>query len=243
MTPEQFVAATSDAFQSIGARHYFGPRAKAAAESLGIDQFRFYFAGRGGFLGEVDSEVLLSSFGYFNPAVVHKMWTTSIERCNVREAATSQLGVAYELADDHLVGVDGLESAARALGSLTASVDVAALPLFASFRTVPIPAEPARAFMHQVILMRELRGSVHLAAVAATGCPSAVAHQIRRPQDLEMFGYKEAIEVSLHDEHAYAKADPLTDAAMALHVGRVLSSDDCEQISRVTEQTLSALDQ
>ena len=83
MTPEDFVDAVSTPFQDIGALHYFGPKSKAAAEALGIDQFRFYFAGRGGVMGEVSHEVLQSAFGYFNPALVDKMWTSSKERCDV----------------------------------------------------------------------------------------------------------------------------------------------------------------
>ena len=89
MTPEDFVAAVSDPFQNIGALHYFGPKAKAAAEGLGIDQFRFYFAGRGGVLGEVSNEVMQSSFGYFNPQLVAKMWSSSKERCDVTAAAAA----------------------------------------------------------------------------------------------------------------------------------------------------------
>ena len=231
MTPEDFVAAVSDPFQNIGAMHYFGPKAKAAAEALGIDGFRFYFAGRGGVLGEVSGEVLSSTFGYFNPDVVNKIWPSCIERCDVADAARAQLQVAYDIGDDLITTVDGLTEAADSLGELMAAVDVAALPLFAGFRSQPVPDAPAHAFMHQAILFRELRGSVHLAAVAAAGVRSRAAHQIRRPNDLEMFGYSEPIEISAEEQAAYSTVEAHTDAAMVTHCGAALSADQRSQIA------------
>ncbi len=241
LTPQELVAAISDPLQRIGGVHYFGPVAKAAAEQLGIDQFRFYFAGRAGVLGEVSTSTVLSAFGYFNPPLVEKMWESSKERCDVTTAAAAQLGVAYAIGDSSLAGVDGLGEAAAALDALTSSVDVAGLGLFAGFRDQPIPGTPTHAFMHQAILYRELRGSVHLAALAATGCPSRIAHQIRRPNELDGFGYKDEVEVSPEDRAAYAQAEPLTDGAMAAHVSRVLDSAQCSQIATAVSAAELAL--
>ncbi len=241
MTPEEFVSVTSDSFQNIGAQHYFGDNARAAAEALGIDLFRFYFAGRGGFVGDVSSEVLQSTFGYFNPAVLNKMWSTVKERCDISEAAQAQLNVAYGIAGEYFADIDGLETAAAAMAKLTSAVDVAALPLFASFLSAPVPKAPTHAFMHQTILFRELRGSIHLAAVAATGCSSKAAHQLRRPQDLEMFGYREEIAVTDAERAAYAQAEPLTDAAMVLHADQWLTSDERQNIAEVATAANNSL--
>ncbi len=241
MTPADFVAAVSPQFQNIGALHYFGPKAKAAAESLGIDQFRFYFAGRGGVLGEVDTEVMLSTFGYFNPDLVAKMWSTSKERCDVTAAATAQLQVAYDIGDELLADVEGLAESAAALGVLMNSVDVAGLPLFAGFLAQPVPTSPAHAFMHQAILFRELRGSIHLAAIAAAGCRSRVAHQIRRPNDLEMFGYTEPIEVPDAERAAYDAVEPLTNAAMVVHCTSALTADQRDQIAAAADAATAAV--
>lgn len=241
MTPEDFVAAVSDPFQNIGALHYFGPKAKAAAEGLGIDQFRFYFAGRGGVLGEVSNEVMQSSFGYFNPQLVAKMWSSSKERCDVTAAAAAQLQVAYDIGEELLVNVSDLGEAATALGALATSVDVAALPLFAGFLAQPVPEVPTHAFMHQAILYRELRGSIHLAAIAATGCESRAAHQIKRPKDIQNFGYEDEIELSEAVRAAYAQVEPLTDTAMIQHCSAALSAEQRAQIATTVEAAASAL--
>ena len=241
MTPEDFAAAVCDPFQELGAMHYFGPRAKAAAEELGIDQFRFYFAGRGGVLGNVSTEVFLSTFGYFNPEVVEKMWSSSKERCDVNEAATAQLNIAYEIGEESLGDIPGLAEAADAMGKLTSSVDVAALSLFAAFASRPVPEPAPHAFMHQTILFRELRGSIHLAAIAATGCRSRAAHQIRRPQDLEMFGYQDEVEIPDEEKAAYSKVEPLTEGAMATHAQRWLTADERGHICATAMAALEAV--
>ena len=239
MTPEEFNASTSGPLQKLGALHYFHPYAKEAAESLGIDGFRFYFCGRAGVLGEVSTDVMLSAFGYFEPGLVDKMWTTGKERCNVVEAAHAQLNVAYRIGADALGEVDGLGEAAEAMAQLTAQVDRSSLPLFAGFVALDPPAAPAEAFMHQAIVMRELRGSVHLAALAATGLSSRAAHQIKRPNDLEMFGYKEAIDISDADRAAYELVEPMTNGAMNLHAEAITSAQRA-QVAQVSTDAMAA---
>lgn len=241
MTPDDFVNAISDPLQSIGALHYFDPAARVAAEALGLDLFRFYFAGRGGVLGPVSSEVLQSAFGYFDPPLVNKMWSTSKERCDVTEAGAAQLGVAYTIGERDLENVEGLGEAASALGKLTSSVDLAGLALFAAFAGQPIPESEPAAFMHQTILYRELRGSVHLAAISATGCRSRAAHQIKRPDDLEMFGYKEPLEIPDGERSLYESVEPLTNATMVVHASQSLSDTERKQIAATVEAAHAAL--
>jgi len=240
MTPEEFNTSTSDHFQKIGAQHYFHPYAKEAAEGLGIDGFRFYFCGRAGVLGEVNTDVMLSAFGYFERGLVDKMWTSSKERCDVVQAAQEQMNVAYRIGADALGDVEGLSEAAASIGQLAAEVDPSSLPLFAGFVALDVPDSPTDAFMHQAIVMRELRGSVHLAALAATGLGSRAAHQIKRPNDQEMFGYKDTIEVTDADRAAYELLEPMTDAAMNLHA-EALTSEQRAQVAATTAAAASAL--
>ena len=240
MNPEEFNAATSGPLQKIGALHYFHPYAKEAADSLGIDMFRFYFCGRAGVLGEVSTDVMLAAFGYFEPGLVDKMWTSGKERCNVVEAAHAQLDVAYKIGADTLGDVAGLAEAAASMAQLTAQVDRSSLPLFAGFVAMDAPAAPAEAFMHYAIVMRELRGSVHLAALAATGLGSRAAHQIKRPNDLEMFGYTEAIDLSDADHAAYALIEPMTNSAMNLHA-EAITAEQRAQVANVSADAMTAL--
>lgn len=216
-----FAQATDAPFQNIGAAHYFDPIARSGAESIGLDLFRFYFCGRGGVLGSVDSSVVQSAFGYFNPELLHKMWSTGGERCDVETAAATQLQVAYDIGARDLDGLEGLQSATQALVEVTSSIDSAALGLFAGFQRWELPTDPVAAWMHQVIVMRELRGSVHLAALGAHGVPGRIAHQIKRPNDGEMFGWPEPTEITDQLRQSYEDSQALTDATMASHLAQV----------------------
>ena len=235
MKPTEFVSASDGPAQRLGAVHYFHNVTREVADELGLDLFRFYFCGRGGVLGDVDSSVVQSAFGYFNPQLLHKMWTTGGERCPVTEAAAAQMSVAYRIGEEALGALSGLGEAADHLARITSEVDASALALFAGFRSLPVPSSDPARFMHQVVLLRELRGSVHLAALAATGCPTREAHQLKRPGDGEMFGWTDAIEVSEADRDAFARANELTDLAMEHHVA-VLSDEERSLVLAALEQ-------
>ena len=90
--------------------------------------------------------------------------------------------------------------------------------------------------MHQAILYRELRGSVHLAAISAVGCRSRAAHQIKRPSDLEMFGYQEEIEISDAERALYDRVEPLTTATMVTHATAPLSDAQRSLISATVQE-------
>ena len=242
MTPEEFTAATAKPLQKIAALHYFGEPAKAAAESLGLDGFRFYFVGRGGVLGDTPADVARSSFGYFEPGVMTKMWNTGKERADLTQTAKAQLGVAYALAAEKLGSVDGLANAAIAMSDMADAVDPAGLPLFAGFRSMETPEDPTSAFMHQAIVHRELRGSVHLACCAAMGLSSRAAHQLARPQDLEMFGYRDMVDVSDEEQALFEQLEPMTDAAMTRHASTI-SADQRSQIATTVAAAHAALEE
>ena len=61
------------------------------------------------------------------------------------------------------------------------------------------------------MVLRELRGSAHLVAVRAAGLTTAVAHAIKRPNDVATFGYAEPPAVTDADRAALVRAEALTD--------------------------------
>jgi len=196
---------------TIGAMYYFHADTLAKGAELGLDGFRFYFLGRGGELGDVDAAVVRSAFGYFSPSLLTKMWDTGRERCDPKVAARAHLECNADLGRTKLADVDGLDDYADSAAAVVAAADESALTLFAALRAEPVPADtPARA-LHHAVLLRELRGSAHLAAVRAVGLESVVAHAISRPNDLELFGYTEPIPVSDADRERLSRAESMTE--------------------------------
>jgi hypothetical protein len=64
-------------------------------------------------------------------------------------------------------------------------------------------------------VLREMRGSAHLAAITAVGLRTDVAHAIKRPEDVELFGWKDEPPIVTDEARAlHGRAEQLTDAAL-----------------------------
>lgn len=217
MTPEETAAAVDPALGLLGALHYFDEGVVAKSKEAGLDGFRMYFLGRGGVLGDVEPEVVWSAFGYFNPALVKKMWVSASERMSPRDASRNYLDWAEDVGRETFAGAEGLDAFNEAAAALIASVNPAALALFAGYSAEQPPADALGAATFNVIVLRELRGSVHLAAIAANALDPVVAHSIRRPNDARMFGWDELPEPTDEDRQKLVAVDAATDAVMAMH--------------------------
>jgi hypothetical protein len=199
----------------IGAAFYFTPETVAVGRTLGLDGFRYYFLGRGGVLGDVDWPVVLSAFGYFKPALVEKMWTTARNRHPARDAARTYMECCADFGRARLADTDGLGALCEAATAVNTAAleDPSGLTLWAGMTGLSLAEDlPARA-MQLIAVLRELRGSVHLVAVVASGVPTPVAHRIRRPDDLAMFGWADG-EIAVPtaaDRSNLLAADALTD--------------------------------
>jgi hypothetical protein len=211
MTPLEIVQHTSPSINEAGNRFYFHPDTLAQGKELGLDGFRFYFLGRGGVLGDVDPAVVVAAFGYFSPGVVELMWDSAKQIMDPREAARAYLACADRFGTAHLGGVEGLDGFNDAAETIVGSVDRSALPLFAGVAAEPLPDDPAARAYRNVCNLRELRGSVHLLAIVATGVSPLTAHAIRRPGDVTSFGWESAPDISDEDRALLDLADELTD--------------------------------
>ncbi|HSP29975.1 MAG TPA: hypothetical protein VLN74_15595 [Ilumatobacteraceae bacterium] len=211
MTPLDILQLTSPILNEAGNRFYFHPDTLATGKELGLDGFRFYFLGRGGVLGDVEPAVVVAAFGYFSPGVVEAIWSSAKQIMAPREAARAYLGCADRLGIERLDGLDGLDGFNDAAEAMVAAVDRSALPLFAGVAAEPLPDHPAARAYRNVVILRELRGSVHLLSIVATGVSPSVAHAIRRPGDVATFGWEPGPDVSDDDRARLGVADELTD--------------------------------
>lgn len=211
-------AAVMEAIQSVagpmggaGAAFYFHPDTLAKGKELGLDGFRWYILGRGGVLGDVSASMVHSAFGYFHPALIDKIWNSAKETLDPKVAGEKYLACAADLGRKKLAEVEDLDQYCAAAETVISAADPSALTLFAGMVTMEAPDDlPGRA-MHQTAVLRELRGSVHLLAVVGSDLDPAVAHAIRRPDDVATFGHRDEPTVTEADRAALAQADDLTD--------------------------------
>ncbi len=211
MTPAELVSNACPKIGSLGAAFYFIPETTGRGKEHGLDGFRFYFLGRGGVLGDVDAKVIQSAFGYFDGGLVAKMWNSAKEKMAPRDAARLYFECAADLGRRTFSGIAGLDAYCAAAQKVIAAAHPASLALFAGTAAEPLAEDlPARA-MQLTAVLREYRGSAHLTAVVASGLSPAVAHAIKRPNDVTTFGYAEAPAVGDGDRAKLDAAERLTD--------------------------------
>lgn len=241
MQPHEIMRAT-EAIGSIGAAFYFHPDTTERGKQAGLDGFRMYFLGRGGVLGDVEPEVVLSAWGYFNPGLISKMWNTAKERMAPRDCARLYIDCAHQLGRKMFSEIDGLDGFVDSATQVVGAADVTSMPLFAAVRAEPVPSDVPAAAIHQAMVLREMRGSTHLLAIAAVGLSAPVAHAIKRPGDVKTFGWAEGEipEPTDADRAKWDRAEALTDQLLTPAYAR-LSDAQADALIAGTNAMAAAL--
>ncbi len=170
LTGQQTCDATKALVYDTGAGFMLAPATTELGVSHGYaDLLAFYLAGRCGVLGDVDSDVVAAALGFFNPAALRPVWDRALQ---VRPARAGAELYAQALAEQGRAAFASLDGAARLVElaeRVTDAVSPAGLPLFAGWRAQDRPTDPAGRAAHALQVLREWRGSAHVAAVAALG--------------------------------------------------------------------------
>lgn len=169
LTSDQLIAHVAPQLGELGSKFMLDKKTMERATELGFAHpFAFYFLGRGGVLGDVDADVIVAAFAFFEPSMVRKMWDLARSTTDPRTAVDEYAKVCANYGRDHLTGAPGLERFNELTGKVLPAIDVTGLSLFAGWRAVTLPNdEPARAY-HNIHLLREWRGSAHICAVATS---------------------------------------------------------------------------
>lgn len=192
MNDSELVTTACPIVNTVGSAFYFTPATAARGAQLGLDPVQFYAVGRGGVLGDVEPAVISSAFGYFNPGMVAALWNAGKAKASPRVAGSAYMECCAEHGRLKLADVDGLADFVAAGEKVLAACDGDAFSLFAGAASEPAADDlPGRA-MQLVTILREYRGSAHLAALRAVGVSSKAAHFVKRPNDIKMFGWSEA---------------------------------------------------
>lgn len=213
MTPLELVRQACPIINDTGWAYYFTPETQAKGAELGLKGPMFYFAGRGGVLGDCDADVVAAAFGYFNPAVIRRAWESATAIRPAREIGRAHFECCADLGRQKLGGVANLAAFVEAADAVNRAADPDGLALYAAFKAEPLASDlPGRA-MQLVAVLREFRGSAHLIAVRASGLTSKQAHFSKRPNDVAMFGWTPEDAPVLDDDVAnrMKAAEDLTD--------------------------------
>ena len=232
-------AAVSPFFGDLGSKYMLDPATAEIGKAAGYpDGFAFYMAGRGGVLGDVDADVVYAAFAFFDRGVVRKMWERGVAVEGARKAGSRYAGAADAWGKAHLAAFKSAVRFNELAEKVVQSVDPCGLSLFAGLRSEPLPADPVARTYRLVTYLRELRGCLHINAVAAEGMSGyeAVLASENGAFFAKIHGYQEPHPDVTHLAAARQRAEEATSRSMTQVYERALSGEERAEFARLTEE-------
>jgi len=130
-----------------------------------------YVAGRFGVLGRVHADVVVASAVFIEPSFLSEAWNTVLETADPAISAEVYTSIAAEYGRAHISGAPSLERWIELSERVVDGTSPVGAPLFAGWRAVPRPADPAGRAYLLLHILRELRFGLHANAVVASGFP------------------------------------------------------------------------
>jgi hypothetical protein len=217
---------TAEAVSGVPAAFMMDAVTYERGAALGFEGIDFYFLGRAGVLGDAPAAVVAATIFYFEPGTVAAAWERGRRVLSPTDAAGAFAGCAHAWAEAHLPdGVDYARLAALE-GKVVAGASPAGAPLFAGWRELALPESAKARALHQLQLLRELRGALHGGAVLAEGLGPTEALSVRTPFMANLFGWTEPLPDPEPCRAAWERAEAATNRAMARHLALL---DDAER--------------
>src|ERR1700689_2749438 len=208
---------TADPIQILGMSFYFDPVTRERGKESGLNSFEYYGLGRGGTLGNVDLDVVIDAFTFFHPRTLERMWAR--EKADPATVAADYVQAAYVFADRTFGAIDEpvLRDFAAAAHKVAAAAEHGHHQLVDGYRQYAVPGNPVHAASLGCILMRELRGCVHIDAVNEVGLSAVEACYLKAPRIFTLHGNAadEPPEATPESPAKKVRAEELTSELMA----------------------------
>ncbi|WP_420638515.1 helix-turn-helix domain-containing protein [Candidatus Poriferisocius sp.] len=216
MTPEQTAAQTGMAIAVLGRSYFMAEPVSQALEEAGFSGMARYVGARGGVLGDVATDVVVSGFALFHPAMIESGWNQTKEQGAPADAAAAFAAGIGQWATDTIGHLDGLGDFAGAARAVIDATEPMSQALYAGWRALPVPDHPAAAAGLALQVLRELRFGFHVHGLSAVGLtPVEAIIAQTNPQHAEFFGWSGPFPdpEPLQDRHR--QAEEITSARMA----------------------------
>jgi hypothetical protein len=170
LTPAQCAALVKDGIGRFGFDWMSDPAGRTRAKlELGLRGRPLYHLGRCGVLGDVPVEVVVAVAAFHPPEVVRAAWEEGRSLLEPQEAARFYAGVCADYSRTRFADTPDTARLVSLLERVVDGAPATALPLFAAWRLVPRPDDVPGRLGLLLQCLREHRGSLHAAAVAAVG--------------------------------------------------------------------------
>ena len=221
------VQSTSVPIHDIGTAIYLSSDVFGWAGEWGwSNPFAFYFAGRGGMLGEVTPDVVSSAMGWFSPAAVAAMYAEGAGVAGARGAAERMAEAHAKWGDKYYAGVDGLDGKVAVVEEAVSGLEGSAIPLFVGWRQAPKSDTPAGRGAQLMQMLREWRGGLHLVATTAVGLSPLEAILTNEGEgQAKFFGWSEPFGDVGAIKAKHGEAEAMTDRLCAAALAGALPAD------------------
>jgi hypothetical protein len=218
------VKATSVPIHDIGTAAYLSPDIAGWAAGWGwSNPFAFYFAGRGGMLGDVGADVVTSAFGWFEPHMVHAMFSEGVRVAGASGAAVRIAEAHGKWGEKHYADVEGIEEIVAVNSELVDGLEGSAIPLFVGWRNATRAESAAGQAAQLMQILREWRGGVHLVATTAVGLsPLEAILTNEGPGQAKFFGWSEPFPDFAAIKERHDEAEEITDRLCATALAAAL---------------------
>lgn len=211
------VQATSVPIHDIGTAAYLSPDVAGWAAEWGWpNPFAFYFAGRGGMLGDVGADVVTAALGWFAPSAVQPMYAEGIGVAGPTGAAVRMAEAHRMWGEKHYADVQGVDEIVAVTEELVDGLEGSALPLFVGWRDAARADSSAGRAAQLMQILREWRGGNHLVATTAVGLSplEAILGNEGRGQ-AKFFGWVEPFPDPATFRERHLEAEEMTDRLCA----------------------------
>lgn len=159
--------------EPIASSIYFAPEAHANYEKLGLAAFGpAYFCSRAACMGQVSGEVVTSTFGVFNPAIVvpavDEGWSKTDAPTILKAREDGAVASLTRMLAD-LAKPDDLARATDIMREAGEAASLAGHPLFAGLRSLGFPGDTVGDMWRAADVLREHRGDSHIVAWVSHG--------------------------------------------------------------------------
>ena len=220
------VQSTSVPIHDIGTAIYLSPDVMGWAAEWGwSNPFAFYFAGRGGMLGDVGSDVVTSALGWFAPDAVKAMYTEGVGIAAASEAAARMAEAHSKWGRKHYAEVEGLEGIVEVAEELVDGLEGSAIPIFVGWRDAARCESAAGRAAQLMQILREWRGGLHLVATTAAGLSPLEAILTNEGEgQAKFFGWSEPFPDVAAIKARHDEAEELTDRLCASSLALTLDA-------------------
>lgn len=204
--------------------------------------FAGYVAGRGGVLGEANGRTVATVFAIFEPNFLASLWDEGVKVRGAAPAADLYWDQVAGFGRRYLADAEGLDRFAMLGEKLIAAAPWLGLPLYSGWRTMPLADDaPARA-LQVMFVLRELRGDIHLSALAISGITPIEAHMLNKGHEYaSMFGWPEPFPEGAAKRARYDEVEQLTNRRMAELFDVAFNRDEADELAQLATAALASL--